>query len=434
MEDDAELLELVDMEVRELLSKYDFPGDDIPIIRGFGAEGAGRSIRQDPLGEQYACINELMDALDCLHPGAAAGDGQAISDADRRRVLDFKGRGTVVTGRVERGVIKVGEEDRDHRHSADRQDDLSPALKCSSKIARSGSGRRQRWASCCAASSATTSSAGRCWRSPVRSSRTRSFTGEVYCLSKEEGGRHTPFFNNYRPQFYFRTTDVTGARSAMPEGVEMVMPGDNVQMTDQADFSDRHGRGPALRDPRRVVVPSAPVWWRKSSNKVQPRCSGGFSELPQFCRRGIAQLAERRSPKPKVGGSIPSAPAIHVTEADSMADKFKFALAVLLLVAGIAGFYLLANQAMILRVLAVLAGTGLAAGVAWKTEPGRLFFDFAKESTNEAKKVVWPSRKETMQTTGLVFAFVVVMALFLWLTDKSLEWLLYDMVLGWRKV
>jgi len=117
-----------------------------------------------------------------------------------------------------------------------------------------------------------------------------------------------------------------------------------------------------------------------------------------------------------------------------MADKFKFALAVLLLVAGIAGFYLLANEAMILRVLAVLIGAGLAAAVAWNTEPGRLFFAFAKESTNEAKKVVWPSRKETMQTTGLVFAFVVVMALFLWLTDKSLEWLLYDMVLGWRKV
>ena len=117
-----------------------------------------------------------------------------------------------------------------------------------------------------------------------------------------------------------------------------------------------------------------------------------------------------------------------------MADKFKFALAVLLLVAGIAGFYLLANEAMILRVLAVLIGAGLAAAVAWQTEQGRLFFAFAKESTNEAKKVVWPSRKETMQTTGLVFAFVVVMALFLWLTDKSLEWLLYDMVLGWRKV
>ncbi len=117
-----------------------------------------------------------------------------------------------------------------------------------------------------------------------------------------------------------------------------------------------------------------------------------------------------------------------------MADKFKFALAVLLLVAGVAGFYLLADQAMILRVLAVLVGAGFAAAIAWKTEPGRRFFDFSKEATNEAKKVVWPSRKETMQTTGLVFAFVVVMALFLWLTDKSLEWLLYDVVLGWRKV
>ena len=114
-----------------------------------------------------------------------------------------------------------------------------------------------------------------------------------------------------------------------------------------------------------------------------------------------------------------------------MADKFKFALAVLLLVAGVAGFYLLAEQAMILRVLAVMAGTGLAVAVAWQTEPGRRFFDFARESSAEARKVVWPSRKETMQTTGLVFAFVVVMALFLWLTDKSLERLLYDQVLGW---
>ncbi len=116
-----------------------------------------------------------------------------------------------------------------------------------------------------------------------------------------------------------------------------------------------------------------------------------------------------------------------------MADKFKFALAVLLLAAGIAGFYLLAEQAMILRVLAVLAGTGLAVAVAWKTEPGQQFVTFAKEATTEAKKVVWPSRKETMQTTGMVFAFVVVMALFLWLTDKSLEWVMYDLILGWRK-
>jgi preprotein translocase subunit SecE len=116
-----------------------------------------------------------------------------------------------------------------------------------------------------------------------------------------------------------------------------------------------------------------------------------------------------------------------------MADKIKFALALLLLVAGVAGFYFLAEQAMILRVLAVFAGIGLSAAVAWQTEPGREFFVFAQEATTEAKKVVWPSRKETLQMTGMVFAFVVVMAFFLWLTDKSLEWVLYDLILGWRK-
>ena len=116
-----------------------------------------------------------------------------------------------------------------------------------------------------------------------------------------------------------------------------------------------------------------------------------------------------------------------------MADKIKFALALVFLAAGVVGFYLLAEQAMILRVLAVLAGVALCAVVAWQTEPGRRFFDFAKESWGEAKKVVWPTRKETMQITGLVFAFVFVMAVFLWLTDAGLEWVLYDLVLGWRK-
>ena len=116
-----------------------------------------------------------------------------------------------------------------------------------------------------------------------------------------------------------------------------------------------------------------------------------------------------------------------------MADKIKFALALVILAAGVAGFYLLSEQAMILRVLAVLVGLALAVAVAWKTEPGQRFFLFANEAVVEAKKVVWPSRKETMQTTGAVFAFVVVMAVFLYLTDKSLEWVLYDLVLGWKK-
>jgi preprotein translocase subunit SecE len=117
-----------------------------------------------------------------------------------------------------------------------------------------------------------------------------------------------------------------------------------------------------------------------------------------------------------------------------MADKIKFALALLLLAAGVAGFYLLAEQAMILRVLAVIAGFGLCVAVAWKTEPGRRFFDFSKEATNEARKVVWPTQKETLRMTGLVFAFVIVMAIFLYVTDKGLEWVLYDLVLGWRRL
>ena len=115
-----------------------------------------------------------------------------------------------------------------------------------------------------------------------------------------------------------------------------------------------------------------------------------------------------------------------------MADKLKFALALALLVAGVVGFYLLSEQALVLRVLSVLAGVAAGVAVAWFSEPGRRFVGFAREAITETKKVVWPSRKETVQTTGLVFAFVVVMALFLWLTDKSLEWILYDLVLGWK--
>jgi preprotein translocase subunit SecE len=116
-----------------------------------------------------------------------------------------------------------------------------------------------------------------------------------------------------------------------------------------------------------------------------------------------------------------------------MADKLKFAAALLLLIAGIAGFYLLGDQPMIVRVLAVLAGLAAAFGVAWFTEPGQRFFAFGHEAAAETKKVVWPTRKETLQTTGAVFAFVVVMALFLWIADKGLEWVVYDLVLGWKK-
>jgi len=116
-----------------------------------------------------------------------------------------------------------------------------------------------------------------------------------------------------------------------------------------------------------------------------------------------------------------------------MADKLKFVLALLLVAAGIAGFYLLSEQALVLRVLVVLLGLAAGFAVAWFTAPGQRFVTLGRESVVEAKKVVWPSRKETLQTTGIVFAFVLAMAIMLWITDKSLEWVLYDLVLGWKK-
>ena len=116
-----------------------------------------------------------------------------------------------------------------------------------------------------------------------------------------------------------------------------------------------------------------------------------------------------------------------------MADKLKFLMALALVSAGVTGFYVLADKAMILRVLSVLAGLGAGAAVAWFTEPGRRFYDFSQEAVVETKKVVWPARKETMQTTGIVFAFVLAMAIILWLTDKALEFALYDLILGWKK-
>ena len=116
-----------------------------------------------------------------------------------------------------------------------------------------------------------------------------------------------------------------------------------------------------------------------------------------------------------------------------MVDKIKVAIAVLLLIAGIAGFYFLSESTMVLRVASVLAGIAAGSVVGWTTEPGKQFFVFAQEAVVETKKVVWPTRKESLQTTGAVFAFVVAMAVFLWLTDKSLEYLMYDLLLGWKK-
>ena len=215
--DDEELLDLVEMEIRELLSSYDFPGDDVPVIRG-SALNVLTCESKDPNAPEYKCIHELMDAVDSYIP-----------TPDRAADKPFiTGRGTVATGRVERGVLKMGEEVeivglmdaprktvvtgiemfRKLLDYAEAGDNIGALLRGIQKneVER-----------------------GQVLAKPGSIHPHTKFHGQVYVLKKEEGGRHTPFFNNYRPQFYFRTTDVTGVIT-LPEGTEMCMPGDNVEM------------------------------------------------------------------------------------------------------------------------------------------------------------------------------------------------------------
>ncbi|NCD32700.1 MAG: elongation factor Tu [Spartobacteria bacterium] len=219
--DDEELLDLVELEVRELLSKYDFEGDDAPVIRGSALNAIN-----DPTGPGAACIQELMDALDSYvkEPERPIDQPFLMPIED---VFSIEGRGTVVTGRVERGIIKVGEEIaivglRDtlkttctgvemFRKLLD-QGQAGDNIGCLLRGIKKDQVER-----------------GQVLAKPGTIHPHTTFTGEVYVLSKDEGGRHTPFFKGYRPQFYFRTTDVTGDIE-LPEGVEMVMPGDNITM------------------------------------------------------------------------------------------------------------------------------------------------------------------------------------------------------------
>jgi len=223
MVDDEELLDLVELEVRELLSSYDFPGDDIPVIRG----SALKALESDDAdSEEVKSIFELMDAVDSFIP-------MPERDVDKdflmpiEDIFSISGRGTVVTGRVERGIVKVGEEIeiigirpttktvvtgvemfRKLLDQGQAGDNIGVLLRGTKKdeVER-----------------------GQVLAKPGSITPHTKFKGEVYILNKEEGGRHTPFFDGYRPQFYFRTTDVTGA-SKLPAGTEMVMPGDNVNL------------------------------------------------------------------------------------------------------------------------------------------------------------------------------------------------------------
>ena len=224
MVDDEELIELVELELRELLSKYEFPGDDIPIIQGSALKALETD---DTEGDEASCIFELMEAVDDYIP-------QPVRDVDKpflmpiEDVFSISGRGTVVTGRLERGIIKIGDDVeivgirpthktvctgvemfRKTLDEGQAGDNIGVLLR---GVKREDVER------------------GQVVAHPASIAPHRKFKAEAYVLKKEEGGRHTPFFNGYRPQFYFRTTDVTGVVT-LPEGVEMVMPGDNVSVS-----------------------------------------------------------------------------------------------------------------------------------------------------------------------------------------------------------
>ena len=223
MVDDEELLELVEMEVRELLSKYEFPGDDIPIIKG----SALKALEGDTSDIGEASIFRLADALDSYIPTPERTVDKPfllpIED-----VFSISGRGTVVTGRVERGIVKVGEE-LEIVGIKPTAKTVCTGVEMFRKLLDQGQAG-DNVGVLLRGTKREDVERGQVLAKPGSITPHTHFTGEVYVLSKDEGGRHTPFFNNYRPQFYFRTTDVTGAIS-LPEGTEMVMPGDNIQMT-----------------------------------------------------------------------------------------------------------------------------------------------------------------------------------------------------------
>ena len=224
--DDPELLELVEMEIRDLLSEYDFPGDDIPIITGT-ALGVLECTSTDINAPEYKCILDLMDAVDSYIPTPdRMADLPFLMPIED--IFSISGRGTVATGRVERGQIKVNEEVEIIGLTEERRKVVVTGLEMFRKVldyAEAGDnvGALLRGVA------RTEIERGQVLAKPGSVNPHTKFNAEVYVLTKDEGGRHTPFFNNYRPQFYFRTTDVTGVIT-LPAGVEMCMPGDNVKM------------------------------------------------------------------------------------------------------------------------------------------------------------------------------------------------------------
>ncbi|MDR2574078.1 MAG: elongation factor Tu [Desulfovibrio sp.] len=246
--DDAELLELVELEVRELLSKYDFPGDDVPVIRGSALKALEC---EDPNSPEAKCILDLLQACDSFIP-------EPIRDIDKpflmpiEDVFSISGRGTVVTGRVERGILKVSDE-VEIVGIKTTQKTTCTGVEMFRKLLDQGQAGDNIGA-LLRGTKRDDVERGQVLAAPKSITPHKKFKAEVYVLSKDEGGRHTPFFSGYRPQFYFRTTDITGVIN-LPEGVEMVMPGDNSQFIVEliAPIAMENGLRFAIREGGRTV-------------------------------------------------------------------------------------------------------------------------------------------------------------------------------------
>ena len=223
MVDDAELLELVDMEIRELLNEYEFPGDDTPIIQGSALKAL-----EDPMGPWGDKVMELMDAVDSYIPDPVRETEKPFL-MPVEDVFTITGRGTVATGRVERGTLNLNDEVEIIGIHEDVRKTVVTGIEMFRKLLDSAEAGDNIGA-LLRGVQRTEIERGQCLCKPGSVKCHNKFTAQVYVLTKDEGGRHTPFFNNYRPQFYFRTTDVTGVCD-LPEGVEMCMPGDNVEMS-----------------------------------------------------------------------------------------------------------------------------------------------------------------------------------------------------------
>ena len=249
--DDEELLELVEMEIRDLLNEYEFPGDDTPIIKG-SAYVALSSASNDPSAAEYACIHELMAAVDEFIPTPERKADQPFL-MPVEDVFTITGRGTVATGRVERGVLHVQEEVEIMGIKEDVRKTVCTGIEMFRKLLDEGQAG-DNIGVLLRGVNRDEVERGQVICKPGTVTCHTKFTGQVYVLSKDEGGRHTPFFDNYRPQFYFRTTDVTGI-CKLPEGVEMCMPGDNVEITVELihPIAMEQGLGFAIREGGRTV-------------------------------------------------------------------------------------------------------------------------------------------------------------------------------------